>query len=241
MKRNHQHNKQNIKPSLPLKDPTIKKQISLSTYFCPCCKSKFLSTFNPNSLSCPYCNKELEIAEEDNQFILPDYIVPFNNSKEDVFNKFKNYIKKRFLFPVNFIQGYDIDNLVGMYIPVFLSSINSTAKSKVLGQNTITTRQDLNQVDITQFYEIDVESYSNFYNLKTDIIEQNRCLIDKIKPYNITRMIPFSQDYLNNFIIEYTKTDSVSVFHRILKKINDITSVNVLNDISNNYTNVYLK
>lgn len=103
-----------------LKKELSKKELKRYGYVCENCGADIIALEDSISTTCVYCNSPVIIRERMKGLNKPDYIVPFEHTKEDVIKLFLSQKESRGMCPKGYFSVSNIESISGVYVPYWL-------------------------------------------------------------------------------------------------------------------------
>ena len=171
-------------------------------YVCLSCDVDFISD-KPNLEVCPYCNSSNLTIIKLKKNIKIDNIIPFSITKQQFIKEYKKALGKRVFVPNKFYKNSIIKTANNIYMPYYLCDMYAKArilldadkKSKWIAGNYKYKKTD--DYQLYRFCESEITDTTIFCSSKMDHIK-----MEKIMPYDYSKMIEYSDDYLRDYIYE---------------------------------------
>lgn len=140
----------------------------LRAFTCSSCGAEIVCDENTIATECCYCGNPTMIAQRYDGALRPDYVIPFQKTKKDAQEAFKNFYKGKLLLPSNFVSQNRVDAIQGMYVPFWLfdSKVTATASYKAKNVNTFVVGK--NQITEERVYRCDREGEMKFNRVPMD-------------------------------------------------------------------------
>ncbi len=175
----------------------------MRAYSCPSCGAEVICDETTAATSCVYCGNPTVIPGQFSGAIKPDYVIPFEIDKEMAKAALKKHYKGKFLLPKSFSQENHIEEIKGVYVPVWLFngsahadvSYHATSSStRTSGDYRITTTRHFNvhRAGTVEFEKIPVDGSSK---MPDDHMES-------IEPYDYEKLKEFSTAYMPGFLAD---------------------------------------
>ena len=74
---------------------TNEEKKGIKIYSCDSCGGEIIVDETTSSTSCPYCGNNLLVSKELAGDLKPNYVIPFNNDREDLKKNIKRFFKKK--------------------------------------------------------------------------------------------------------------------------------------------------
>ena len=98
-------------------------------YICHSCGGEIIAFDTEAALSCPWCGNPVVLEDQVSGVLKPDYVIPFKNGKEEAKEAFYSHLKGKKLLPPVFRDKSHIDEIKGVYVPVWM--FTSTVKARM--------------------------------------------------------------------------------------------------------------
>jgi len=186
------------------------------------------------SLTCPFCgSKHIVEAFEENS-IRPHAVIPFKLSRQEAYDLFEKWIKKRFFAKKAVKSAQDAERLKGVYIPFWhFNTETSSYYTCQIGYNytvTVTKTVMENGKPVTKHVQetrirwvhksglID----KNFNDLIVNASEKfNSKKINALEPFDYRESKPYDQSYLSGFIAERYSVSLTDGFNHLKSGIQE--------------------
>ena len=164
-------------------------------YVCQNCGAEIIGSGEEAITYCTYCGSETILKQELSDENLPQYIIPFQISKQQGKNAYLKALKGKWFIPPELRNDQFIDRFRGIYIPFWLYDIRFKKDPIDLeGTRSYTSRgydyfetYDLKaQMQETGIYGIPYDASRNF----------DDTVADSIAPYKKKDLVPYSPAYV---------------------------------------------
>ena len=192
------------------------------SFTCSQCGATLL-TFDETAITfCSYCGSQAMIESKMMKQNNPDFIIPFEKSKEECINNYKRIVTKALFAPSYLKDSLTLEKFRGIYIPYVIykigyngATMNKGRKySHRCGDYEYYTKYDV-EFDVSATYDgISYDLLSKFYDKFSNAI-----------PYDYHKKVPFNPNYLVGFYADTmdVKKDLYALEARNTAK-NDFTS-----------------
>ncbi len=181
----------------------------LILYQCPNCGAEMITSRQTAVTTCVYCNRTITLEGNLKGDFHPDFVLPFEKSREDVEAAYRDLCKKSRFAPKLFSREATVKKIKGMYVPYWLYSFNGTGVYKIDATNVRVWRVGNTEYTETTNYAIDEEAEGAFENIPADALKElDNTLMDSIEPFDFSKMVPFSSAYLAGFYTQRWNEDA---------------------------------
>lgn len=176
---------------------------SLRAFTCSSCGAEIVCDENTIATECCYCGNPTLIASRYSGTLRPDYVIPFQKTKEDAMEAFKNFYKGKLLLPSNFVSKNRVEAIQGMYVPFWLfdSKVTATASYKTKNMDTFIIGN--NQVTESHVYQCERQGTMEFKRVPVDGSKKmDDTWMQSIGPFDYSTMVPFTTAYLAGYLAD---------------------------------------
>lgn len=187
----------------------------IKVYKCSYCGAEVVTDTVTAATFCVYCQRPIVVGSLLSGLLKPDVLIPFKNTKEQAMNTFKNYLKGKRFLPNEYKSNQNIEKLTGVYIPFWL--YDGTVHFNVQGEGDIVTNKRSGDYNIkkTDIYRIAREGKIKINNIPVDASSRTPDdIMDSIEPFDSSKLIDFSTNYLSGFLAEKYDDDKDKSYSR---------------------------
>lgn len=179
------------------------KYLNFNIYRCAACGAKLMLTGRDASTICAYCGQPSIVFDKVSNEFCPDLVIPFSVTKEEAMANIKAAIQNS-KFVSREIDNYRLDNLIGVYIPYWLPTIDIRKAMKLNGTKQIRQEKMLSSSSSSETTTIPVKLLRDIECIYARITaDSSRQLNDdvsrRLEPWDTDRAIPFTPKYLTGF------------------------------------------
>lgn len=186
-------------------DAIESKQFEATVFTCPQCGGEILSTDNAAAGFCSFCGASTILYTRISHEKRPNYIIPFQKTKEDCKKAYSDLMKKAIFAPKELKSPELIDSFRGIYMPYWAYYITQKGGYTLKGTKThrrgdyiITDHFDLHG-DIDAYYKgLSYDASSSF----SDNISE------ALAPFDVKGMKAFTPAYLSGFYADTADVDA---------------------------------
>ncbi len=203
-------------------------------YTCPSCGAEIVTTDTTAATFCYYCHNPVVLEGRLSGDYLPDYIIPFDLDKDKATEVFLSWIKKKRFVPHAFFSEDQVEKFTGVYFPYLMYSCE--VDGKITGNAEKTSRTWVaGSIQYTehQKYQIDREGTLDVKNVTRNALStSNRELIERVLPYDMDKLKPFTTAYLSGFQAEKRDMEPKSFTEEVEKEVKDYTLENLRSSVT---------
>lgn len=195
-----------------------KSTIEVTVFACSQCGGELYTTDNEMAGFCSFCGSttilESRIADEKR----PDYIIPFQKTKEDCKEEYRKLMRKAFFVPKALKSPECIDGFRGIYMPYWIYDVKQQEKISLSGKR----RTIDNDYIITSYYTFDGNLAAHYEGITYDGSSSfSDNISKKLIPYKLNSLREFTPTFLSGFYADAADLE-VSVYEEDVKGFADL-------------------
>lgn len=196
----------------------------LKVYSCKSCGGEIVGEDNIGATSCPYCGSQVVMTGQFSGDLKPDYVIPFKVNKQAAKNKVREYASGRKYVPKMFRDENHIDEIKGIYVPVWLFDANVNADINYVGKNMRHwSDSDYNYTE-TETFNIMRSGSISFEKIPVDGSEKMEDdLMESIEPFDFDGAVDFQTAYLAGYLAERYDVNEEQSISRANERIEQST------------------
>ena len=180
-----------------------------SVFSCNGCGAKEVLDKKDLTRLCPFCGSAHVVAIEEVAGVRPDSVIPFQITKDGAVERFRKWLKGRWLAPRSFKTADIRTRMNGVYTSCwsFTAQAESTYNG-TLGRRVQTTRRDSRGQLVTsskiRYFRVNgqmVDSYLDHFVQSGDRISP--AMFAKIRPFDLKLIKVYRQEFLAGIIAEH--------------------------------------
>lgn len=180
----------------------------LESYHCPNCGADILCDKDTITSNCLYCDSPVIIQDRISGDFRPNFIIPFEHSKEEIKKAFKNaYFNGRLTEP-QYFKEENIVSIEGMYVPYWL--VNSEVSVNLEG------RQEKSKRNIIYFKRRGSITFKRVPAVAKTTLEKER--FRELQPFDYSKLQPFHYAYLSGVYAEKYDASKDEIYEQEVKK-----------------------
>ncbi len=171
-------------------------EFEVTVFTCPQCGGELFTTDNEMTDFCSFCGSsvvfESRIANEKR----PDYIIPFQKTKDDCKEEYLKLIDKAFFVPKALKSPEYIDGFRAIYMPYWIYDVKQQEKINLSGKRKVAN----NDYVITSYYSFDGNLSASYEGIMYDGSSSfSDNMSRKLVPYKLNGMREFSAAFMSGF------------------------------------------
>ena len=208
------------------KNPATEKQTEFdaTVFSCPQCGGEILSTDTSAAEFCTFCGASTILHSRLTKEKRPNYIIPFQKTKEDCKQAYHAMMKKAFFAPDALKDPKYIDGFRGIYMPYWAFYLTQDGSFSLNG----TKSKRRGDYIYTDHYLLTGEMDAYYKGLSYDASSSfDDHISEKIAPYDVKGMKAFTPAFLSGFYADTADVDA-SNYENDAKNIAINTSTNAI-------------
>lgn len=192
----------------------------LRQYACNSCGGEIVADANTAATACPYCGNPVVMVQQVSGALRPDYVIPFKLDKEAAKEALRRHCSGKPLLPKVFRDENHIDEIKGVYVPVWLFDAEAAADMRYRGTR-VHSWSDSNYIYTrTSHYAIRRSGEMGFSRVPVDGSSKMADeLMESIEPFDFSEAVDFHTAYLSGFLADKYDVDAEQSIQRANERI----------------------
>ena len=196
----------------------------LRIYGCKQCGGEIVADETTGATHCPYCGNPVVLTGHFAGLLKPDLVIPFKVDKKAAIAALQNHYKGKTLLPKVFKDQNHIEEVKGLYVPVWLFDTDADAFVQYRATRTRTWSDSQYDYTATDYYAVLRGGGIGFENVPVDgSTKMDDALMESIEPFNIADAVPFQTAYLPGYMADKYDVDAQSSIDRANARIKQST------------------
>ncbi len=176
------------------------QQQDFMQYKCSSCGAEILTDENTTATICSFCGSPTLIKDRLVGQASPKYVIPFEVSRKQMEQKFREWAKKGHFTPKEFLRQSTIDKITGLYAPYWLFDYHVDAYLEAHCTRIHTEVKKDIEYTYTDHFNVVRELGINYDKLPLDASKRlDNEMMDKLEPFDYSDLKDFSMQYLSGF------------------------------------------
>ena len=194
------------------------------SYVCKSCGGEIVGDKTTAATSCPFCGNPVVMMGQFSGSLKPDYVIPFQVDKKAAKAALKQHYGGKRLLPKVFKDQNHIDEIKGIYVPVWLFNADADANIRYKATKVRAWSDSNYNYTETSFYAISRGGKIGFERVPVDgSTKMDDALMESIEPYDFTCAVDFQTAYLAGFLADKYDVDSEQSIERANERIKKST------------------
>ena len=195
----------------------------LSAYVCAACGGEIVCDETTSATACPFCDNPVVLAGRLSGALRPDYVIPFKLDKKAAKAGLLRHYKKR-LVPKIFTEENHIDEIKGVYVPVWLFDADANAKIRYKATKVHTWSDSQYNYTRTMHFMLVRGGSLGFTAVPVDgSTKMDDALMESIEPFDLKDAVDFNTAYLSGFFADKYDVDAKQSIGRANERIKNTT------------------
>lgn len=178
--------------------------MEISLFTCPQCAGEIYSTDDAATAFCSYCGASTMLSSRLKSERKPDYIIPFQVTKERCKDIYVEKMKKALYAPKELKSKNNIQEFRGIYMPYWLCDVEQKGTVQAVVRETYYA----GDYKITDIYDASTDVDNSFENIAIDACSLFPDDISKnTVPFHLKNMKSFATGYLSGFYADLPDVD----------------------------------
>lgn len=193
---------------------------TLRVYSCKACGGEIVADETTAATSCPFCGNPVIVTERFSGTLKPDYVIPFKLDKKDALDALKKHYGGKRLLPKAFTVENHIDEIKGIYVPVWLFDADANADIRYRATRIRTWSDSNYYYTETNHYSVIRKGSIGYERVPVDgSSKMEDSLMESIEPYDFSDAVDFQTAYLSGFFADKYDVDAEQSVDRANERI----------------------
>ena len=210
----------------------------LYTYVCRSCGGEIVGDETTAAMSCPYCDNPVVMMGQLSGTLKPDLVIPFKLDKKAAKAALTKHYGGKKLLPKVFADQNHIDEVKGVYVPVWLFDADADAKVRYKASNIRHWSDSRYDYTETTCYAVTRGGSLGFTQVPVDgSTKMEDKLMESIEPFKMEDAVDFQTAYLAGYLADKYDVDAETSIERANERIKKSTE-DAFADTVQGYTTV---
>lgn len=196
----------------------------LNLFVCKSCGGEIVADETMAASKCPYCDNPIVVMGKVAGELKPDYVIPFKLNKEQAMAKYEEHLKGKKLLPKVFKSQNMIQEIKGVYVPVWL--FDSEAYANLRYEATKVRHysdKDYNYTE-TEYYSVLRAGDIAFEHVPVDgSSKMPDELMESLEPYDFKDAVSFQTAYLAGYVADRYDSNAKDTIPRANERVKKST------------------
>ncbi len=190
-----------------------------SVYTCSSCGAQIMADDNTAATFCYYCHNPVILSGRVSGDFRPSYVLPFQLERDLAVQHFKDFVKKRWFLPKDFLSAAQQERITGLYVPFWVTDVDVNAEMDAIGKKIRSWTSGNYEYTETREYAVARKAKVVLRGLPADGASHiDDDLMEAIEPFDYKAVKPFAMQYLSGFFAEKYDMNMSKMFPRIQQR-----------------------
>ena len=197
---------------------------NMRVYTCKSCGGEIITDATTSASKCPYCDNPVVMSGNFSGALKPDYIIPFKYDKEAAKAALNKHIEGRKLLPKVFKDQNHIDEIKGVYVPVWLFDADAEGKMLFKGEKLRSWSDGKFNYIERSYFSVQREGIVQYELVPVDGSSKMQDeLMESIEPFDFKDAVEFKTAYLSGYLADKYDIDAEQSVERANERIKNTT------------------
>lgn len=204
----------------------------MNVYTCQSCGGQIIADQTTTASKCPYCDSPVTMTSGFSGDLKPDCIIPFKLDKKAAKAALSKHLEGKRLLPKVFSEQNHIDEVKGVYIPVWLFDADVNARIRYRAQKRRTWNDDKYNYTETKYYSAVRSGKIAYEHVPVDGSEKmDDALMESIEPFKYDEVVDFKTAYLSGYLADRYDVSAEQSIDRANTRIKNSTEKRFLSTV----------
>ncbi len=196
----------------------------LHVYQCQSCGGEVIGDETLGASKCPYCDNPVIMTGQFSGGLKPDIVIPFKLDKEAAKKALLQHMEGKPLLPKIFKSENHIDEIKGVYVPVWLFDAQADAAFRYQGKKIRRWTDQQYSYTETSVFSVDRAGTITFQNVPVDGSgKMDNTLMESLEPFDCKAAVPFQTAYLSGYMADRYDVDEQASLPRATERMKQST------------------
>ena len=175
----------------------------LRIYQCRTCGGEIVTDETTAATSCPYCSNPVVMMGQLAGDLKPDLVIPFKYDRKAAMEALKSHYKGKRLLPKVFSRENHIEEVKGVYVPVWLFDADAQASIRYKATRVRSWSDSRYHYTETNHYSVFRSGAMSFTAVPVDgSTKMDDTLMESIEPFDLSEGVDFQTAYLSGYLAD---------------------------------------
>ncbi len=198
----------------------------LCSYVCQSCGGEIVTEKTTSATECPFCGNPVVMMGKLSGDLKPDYVIPFQLTREDAREALKKHYSGKPLLPKVFKSENHIDQIKGIYVPFWLFDADADAGIRYKATRVRHWSDSNYRYTETSHYAVSRSGFIAYQQVPVDgSTKMQDALMESIEPFDFSKAVDFQTAYLAGFFADRYDVDAEQSAQRANDRIRTSTEL----------------
>lgn len=175
----------------------------MRVYKCQSCGGEVVCDETTSASECPYCGNPVIMAGNFSGDLKPDLVIPFKLDKEAAKQALLRHMEGKKLLPAVFKSQNRIDEIKGVYVPVWLFDADVDANIRYEAKKVRSWRDNQFEYTETSFFTVVRAGELGFEHVPVDgSSKMDDTMMESLEPFDFREAVDFRTAYLSGYLAD---------------------------------------
>ena len=175
----------------------------MKVYKCKSCGGEIIADETTGASKCPYCDNPVVMTGQFSGDLKPEFIIPFKYDKEAAKKALTAHFQGKKLLPKVFTDQHKIDEIKGVYVPVWLFDAGANAEIRYKAAKIKRWSDENYDYVKTDQYSVKRAGTMSFEQVPVDGSKKmDDKLMESIEPFDFKGAVPFQPAYMAGYLAD---------------------------------------
>ena len=196
----------------------------LRVYCCQSCGGEVVADATTAATECPFCGNPVVMTGQFAGNLRPDLVIPFQVDKKTAIAALQNHYKGKLLLPKVFKDQNHIQEVKGLYVPVWLFDTDADAHVRYRATRVRHWSDSQYNYTETQYYSVTRAGGIGFANVPVDgSTKMDDAMMESIEPFDVNGGVDFHTAYLAGYLADKYDVSAEASIGRANQRIRQST------------------
>ena len=197
----------------------------LRSYVCNSCGGEIIADETTAATHCPFCGNPVIMTGQLSGELRPELVIPFKLDKKTAVESLKKHLTGKKLLPKVFRDENHIEEVKGVYVPVWLFDADVDADIRYRGTKVRVWSDSNYNYTETSHFSITRGGELGFANVPVDGSSKLPDeIMESIEPYNMADAVDFQTAYLSGYLANRYDVSSEDSVERASERMKNSTA-----------------
>ena len=175
----------------------------MKVYKCKSCGGEIIADETTGASKCPYCDNPVVMTGQFSGDLKPEFIIPFKYDKEAAKKALTEHFKGKKLLPKVFTDQHQIDEIKGVYVPVWLFDASADGEFRYKAAKIKRWSDENYDYVKYDYYMVKRAGTIAFEQVPVDGSKKmDDDLMESIEPFDFKGAVPFQPAYMAGYLAD---------------------------------------
>ncbi|MBR5444573.1 MAG: hypothetical protein IKV57_00525 [Clostridia bacterium] len=218
---------------------TDAETVGMGVYSCRSCGGEIVTDQTTGATHCPWCGSPVVLMGQFTGKRKPDLVIPFKLDNKAAKEGLWKYLSGKKLLPKVFSNENHIDEIRGIYVPVWLFDTNAEGHMRFKCTRS-RVWQDKNYIYTeTQYYSVIRDGSMVFADIPVDgSTKMADDLMESIEPFDLSEAVDFQTAYLSGYLADTYDVSAEDSIARANQRVKETMEKDISDSLRHDYDSV---